>query len=146
MSKRTTIILDDDALVILNDPINLSLAINTSVKDASAYKNTLSYLAAHLLPELTDAEWKAVLSTYSGRPLKERFTRRPYRIASDMLNDFGEVDLSNLLPEQAEIIKKIHALTQPQQFALLEFVDYFWSKKWESASDFSTIKQVFVTL
>jgi hypothetical protein len=87
------------------------------------------FLLKSELPDLTMDEWTVILNVYTGCYFPAHSV--PARIASDMMDNVGAVDLAELSPDYAEMVKKIHALTQIQQLAILYFVQIFWSSDWK---------------
>lgn len=96
----------------------------------------LQWLTTESLPELTEGEWETILNVYSGSIIE---LIPPFRIASDMMDDKGAIALEELEPEYADLVKKMHALSQVEQFAVLDFVQKFWAKDWKDCSDFAAI-------
>jgi hypothetical protein len=96
----------------------------------------LGWLSQELLPDLTDAEWQLILNTYSGCLLDYH---RPLRIASDIMDDLGAIDINDLDADTAAVVRKCHAMSQPEQFAVLDFVSQFWAGDWSDAEDFQAI-------
>jgi hypothetical protein len=86
------------------------------------------YLIKTSLPELTVDEWTIILNVYTGCYFPAHGV--PARIASDMMDNVGAVSLEELSPEYAELVKKVHAMTQIEQLAILYFVHIFWAGKW----------------
>lgn len=118
-----------DARTRSDDQIAWSQALNEGFK-------ALQWLTAESLPELTEGEWETILNVFSGSIIE--FTP-PFRIASDMMDDKGAIALEELDPEYAALVKKMHALSQVEQFAVLDFVQKFWAKDWKDCSDFAEI-------
>ena len=97
----------------------------------------LSWLTQQALPVLTPAEWEILLNVYAGSWLE---FQPPFRIASDIMDNFGALELSELEPAVAELAKKMHALSQVEQYSIMEFVRIFWTHDWNSEPDFETIR------
>lgn len=94
------------------------------------------------LPDLTTLEWETLLNVYTGCEMSSYSP--PYRVASDMMDDRGEVDLAVLAetdPDYAELVRKVHAMTQAEQLAIIDFCQRFWSRDWSSYPDFDAIKR-----
>jgi len=87
------------------------------------------------LPEFTPAEWQVILNTYAGTC--DSLQVQPYRVASDLMDDLGLLDVND--HPNADLVKRIHGMTQAEQFAILTFVQIFWSNDWSDAKDFSEI-------
>lgn len=91
------------------------------------------------LPTLTPGEWEAVLNTYAGTT--GAIDHPPYRVAADMMDDQGLVDVTQ--HPNADLVIRIHAMSQVEQYAILIFVERFWAGDWDEAADFSeTIKLI----
>lgn len=102
------------------------------------------FLLKNALPEFSTAEWEIILNVYAGCYFPAHGV--PARIASDMMDNLGEVDLEKLTefhPEYASLVRKTHAMTQVEQLAVLYFVQIFWSNNWTSEWDevVKTIKE-----
>lgn len=83
------------------------------------------------MPELTTPEWVRILDAHRGVITDDL---RPYRLASDLMDDYGTIDLADLQPEQAALVRKLHDMTQAQQWAILDVVKRFWAGRWENYS------------
>jgi hypothetical protein len=89
------------------------------------------FLIRGSLPELTMEEWTIILNVYAGCYFPAHGV--PCRIASDIMDDIGEFSIEaveKLMPEKAELIRKVHAMSQLEQLAMLYFVQIFWSNDW----------------
>jgi hypothetical protein len=95
------------------------------------------YMARTHLPELTDGEWQVVLNCYAGTC--GSIEHPPYRIASDMMDDLGLINVED--HPSADLVKRIHAMSQVEQFAILSFVEKFWSADWSHVEGFDDIKK-----
>jgi hypothetical protein len=87
------------------------------------------FLLKSELPELTMEEWEVILNVYTGCYFPAHGV--PARIASDMMDNVGAIDLSELSAEYSEMVKKVYAFSQVQQLAILYFVQIFWSCNWK---------------
>lgn len=96
----------------------------------------LSWIASAELPELTQSEWQTILNVYAGSAID--YTP-PYRVASDMMDDRGAISIDELEPEYAALVRKIHGMTQAQQWAILDFAKRFWARDWSEAKDWAEI-------
>ena len=102
------------------------------------------FLLRGALPELSMDEWTIILNVYSGCYFPAH--RTPARIASDMMDNLGEISLENLeknQPDYATLVKKIYKLSQLEQLAILYFVQIFWLNKWtEDWDDDDVVKTI----
>lgn len=101
-----------------------SEAINATVEQ-------FRFLLRESLPELNIDEWTAILNVYAGCYFPAHGI--PSRIASDMMDNVGEISLEKLeqsSPDYAVLVKKIYAMSQLEQLAVLYFVQIFWSHDW----------------
>lgn len=103
-----------------------SRAVNTQFDSAREYAGVIRRLAAQLLPELSHEEWQYVLNAFNGTFHEDRF-RSPQKIASAVMDDYGVEILDNCEPEFQAAIRKLAALSQPEQFAVREFAAWYWS-------------------
>lgn len=89
------------------------------------------YLLRISLPELDQGEWATILNVYAGTYFPAHGV--PARIASDMMDNLGEISIESLRiqnPEYADLVEKVHQFDQTQQLAILYFVQIFWSQNW----------------
>ena len=94
----------------------------------------LSWLTRQLCPELSVRAWHLLLDAYAGHFFDDQMpVRSPFRLASDILDHYGEVSIEAFNPEDAEAIKSIHALSQPQQYAVSQVIRIFWAQKWDGS-------------
>lgn len=96
----------------------------------------LSWITRQALPELTTGEWTIILNVYAGTWIE---FHPPFRIASDIMDNFGEVDIAQLDDDIADLVKKVYAMSQIEQFAIMSFVQIFWANNWNSEPDFDAI-------
>jgi hypothetical protein len=97
----------------------------------------LIYLVRSSLPELSVKEWEIILNVYAGCYFPAHGV--PARIASDIMDNFGEVDIDDIKPELAAFVRKTHAMSQTEQLAILYVAQMFLSKNWGSYNDFQDI-------
>lgn len=83
------------------------------------------YLLGQALPNLSRKEWTALLNIYAG--WRAPCYSLPIRIASDIMDDAGTVDISRLPDDTRALVHKMHGLSQLEQLAVLYFVQIFWS-------------------
>lgn len=96
----------------------------------------LSWITRQALPELTTGEWTIILNVYAGTWIE---FHPPFRIASDIMDNFGEVDIIQLDDDIADLVKKVYAMSQIEQFAIMSFVQIFWANNWNGEPDFDAI-------
>lgn len=135
MSLKKSVMFSDQAVTYITartrdqNDIAWSQSVNRTFE-------AVEWLSRYLLPELNQQEWELILNTYAGCITD---FHRPLRIASDMMDNFGEVDINDLSPEIAGVVRKCHALSQPQQFAVMDFINVFWSRDWSSFKNWDDI-------
>ena len=83
------------------------------------------------LPDLTEADWQEILNIQNGAFIE---LRPSFRLASDMLDYYGAVSVESLSPEQADLAKRLHAMPQIQQAAILWVCRNFWSRQRDEGS------------
>jgi len=93
------------------------------------------WLFRQSLPEFSPDEWQIILNAYSGTC--DSLQCQPYRVASDLMDDLGLLDVSD--HPNADLVKRIYAMSQAEQFAILTFVQIFWSGDWNDVADFSEV-------
>ena len=113
-----------------NDSVAWSDGINRSV-------SALNWLGRELLPELSEKEWNVILNVYTGSLVDFNY---PLRIASDMMDNVGVIDLNEIADEYyRELVIKTHSFSQPEQWAVMDFVLYYWSNDWSESADFNEV-------
>jgi hypothetical protein len=83
------------------------------------------WLMRQSLPELSNQQWQTLLNVYSGSEMTSY--NPPYRVASDILDCFGVLELSELDQPVADLARMCHGMTQAQQCAILDACQRFWS-------------------
>lgn len=113
-----------------------SEAINATVEQ-------FRFLLRGSLPDLDIEEWHIILNVYAGCYFPAHGV--PARIASDMMDDLGEISIENLKPDYAALVRKVYAMSQLEQLAILYFVQIFWSNDWKGdwAEIVTAIKKLF---
>jgi|SRR5690625_2359700 len=106
------------------DEISWSKALNEGFK-------ALKWLADQALPDLSADEWQVILNAYAGSIVS---FDPPYRVASDLMDDVGAISIEELEPSYAALVKKIHGMSQLEQYAIMDFVQKFWSRDWNGMS------------
>jgi zona occludens toxin (predicted ATPase) len=92
-------------------------------------------------PDLSTAQWQILLNVYNGCIISEY--HRPYRIASDMMDSIGAIDITQVEksdPDFADLVRKMYDFSQLEQMAILDFIQNFWANKWQKFNDFEAIK------
>lgn len=112
----------DDGPIAWSQQVNRALIVN-------------DWLFRQCLPELSAEEWQTVLNAYAGTTGSLEVP--PYRVASDLMDDLGLIDVAD--HPMPELVKRLHAMDQAQQFAVLQFVERFWARDWNNAGSFGEI-------
>ena len=93
-------------------------------KGLSSYINSAFEQLAHLAraekPELSKSEWVELYNVYAGSDLT-RFVM-PFDLADDLRTHYG-----NLPQNLTALYDKLSAMTQAQQFAVLDAVRVYWA-------------------
>lgn len=111
------------------DEIMWSQALNENFK-------ALSWLIRASLPELLVEDWEKILNVYAGSIIE---FQPPFRIASDIMDYHGALELQQLEQDWAMLAITLHGMSQAQQYAIMEFVRVFWSHDWSDTEDFKEI-------
>lgn len=111
------------------DDIMWSQALNESFK-------ALSWLIRESLPDLPVDDWEKIMNVYAGRWIE---FQPPFRIASDIMDHHGALELQQLELDWASLAIRLHGMSQAQQYAIMEFVRVFWSHDWTQEPDFKSI-------
>lgn len=96
----------------------------------------LKWLSNEALPDLSPSEWEVILNAYAGSIVS---FNPPFRVASDLMDDAGAISLEELKPDHAAIVKRVHGMSQIEQFAIMDFVQKFWARDWSDCEDFREI-------
>ncbi len=99
--------------------------ISWSEQINNAFK-LLRFLSQNSLPTLQEKEWELLFNVYAG---SQSILHPPFRVASDILDHFGEISVDALKPEHKGFVLKAHTWSQAQQFAVLDHVTKFWAKE-----------------
>ena len=123
MPIKKSIMVSDTTLKFIqdrhkDDNFSWTEAINAPIHDL----NTLIKLH---LPELSENDWLTIIDAYSGFLFQPMMF--PLRIASDIMDHYGVVDISKLDSKLQETIKRVHGLSQIEQYAVLDMVRWFWN-------------------
>ena len=103
----------------------------------------LKWLTSQALPDLNTSEWEQLINAYSGCMMG---FSPPFRIASDLMDDVGAVSIVELTPDYAALVKKIHGMSQVEQYAIQDFIIKFWAGDWSDCKDFEEIKARIIKL
>lgn len=68
------------------------------------------------LPDLSEADWQEIRKVHNGVCID---LKPPHRLASYMMDFYGAISIEQLTPAQADLVKRLHAMTQVQQTAIL---------------------------
>lgn len=101
----------------LSDSPNFSGQINSAIE-------TLAHLAQAEKPALSDSEWTELYNIYAGSDLTRLVL--PLNLAKDMLDHYGAT-VPSQLPDQQALIERLAAMTQVQQYAIIDAVRVFWA-------------------
>jgi len=88
------------------------------------------------LPALSTDDWQVIMNAYSSGT-RDTISCIPFQIASDIMGDRGLLDVEQ--HPQKNLVKRIHAMTQAEQFAILTVVRIFYLNSWHDADSFSDI-------
>jgi len=107
-----------------------SQALNESFK-------ALKWLSQQALPELSQNEWQTILNAHEGCIVS---FNPPYRVAINIIDDaLARIETDELGPGYTPLVKKVHGLSQIEQYAVMDFVQKFWSRDWSDFSDWDEI-------
>ena len=101
-------------------PAGLSPMINAVIQ-------RYDWLMKHSLPELTADEWQMLLNCYCSTEMVS-YTP-PFRIASDMMDDLGVLELAELEENLQTFIKRVNGFSQAEQLAILDRCHRFWNSQ-----------------
>ena len=139
MSKKAGVYLTDHSQAII-ESLSGESASPSSVINAALER--YRWVCSQSLPDLTAQEWQSILNVYAGSEMSSYSP--PYRVASDMMDDIGAVDIAAVAdndPDYAELVRKTHAMTQAEQLAIIDFCQRFWCRDWSEFADFDAIKR-----
>lgn len=139
MSKKTGVSFSDATYSVIENMIKDGSKISFA-SQVNEVINRYRWICKASLPDLSESEWEAILNCYAGCFMQEQYP--PYRIASDLMDDRGAIDLAALAdsdPEYAALVRKVHAMSQAEQLAILDLVQRFWAGKWDHMENFGAI-------
>jgi len=135
MSIKKSIFLSDSSERIIHE-----LSRDEESPQWSATINTLlpaaEWVFNQSLPDLSDGEWQTILNCYAGSC--DYLSHPPYRIASDMMDDLGLLDVNQ--HPQSDLVRRVYEMTQAEPFAILYFVQRYWSENWNDAESFADVR------
>ena len=112
-----------------DDSTNLSTSINT-------FFDRFIYLISEAIPELTSEEWLCIFNTYCGCKLSEYKDIRFISVESDIIDNFGVDDISDLSENIQLLVKKIHRMSRVEKLSILYVNDFFWINNGSYNCDF----------
>lgn len=137
MATKKSVFLADFTVNWINDTTTKKL--NGEELDGPKWSESINatfeqfrFLLRDALPDLDQNEWQTILNVYAGCYFPAHGV--PARIASDMMDNLGECDLAAVektMPDYAALVRKVHAMNQVEQLAILYFVQIFWSNDWK---------------
>lgn len=137
MSIKKSLMISDSTL----DYINARTKADTSdvrwSHEVNKAFSQLGWTMRQALPDLTHGEWELLLNVYAGTWLDD--FAPPFRIASDIMDHFGAVDLSTLDEDTQAVIRRMHGLSQVEQLAVMDFIQKYWSNDWSHCKDFDHV-------
>ena len=137
MGIKKSVMISDQTLNFIEERTNCEIAWSKAVN--GAFSN-LQLLINLNMPNLSDKDWRIVLDVHSGNINLFDSVSYPFRLASNVMDHYGVIDLNDLVPEIQMTVKKLHGLTQAEQYAVYDVVGRFWAKNWsEVDGEFSDI-------
>ena len=124
MSTKKSIMISDKSVRFIQarckecDDIQWSQSMNNAIDE-------LDYLYKALLPDFTEEQWFVILDAYQGVIIDTRTL--PFRLASDIMDHYGVIDVSDLDEPQQGTVRAVYNLNQPEQMAVLDMVRRFWA-------------------
>ena len=137
MSIKKSVMISDQTLNFIEERTNCEIGWSKAVNGAFS---SLQLLINLNMPNLSDKDWRIVLDVHCGNINLFDSVSYPFRLASDVMDHYGVIDLNDLAPEIQVTVKKLHGLTQAEQYAVYDVVGRFWAENWsEIDGDFSDI-------
>ena len=93
-----------------------SEAINSTIRQ-------IRYLIKYSIPELTIGEWKTLINVYKTEEFPA-YGLKPW-IARDIMYKAGALSVEQLTTEDSALVKKMDALTDVQQLAVLYVIQIY---------------------
>lgn len=106
----------------------------------NATTDQFRYLLRVSVPELSIEEWTSIFNIYNGCHMPAHSI--PARVASDMMDDIGAIDLENVDKDYAALVRKVYAMTQAEQMAITYVAQIFWSSEWKLDKDDDWLKMI----
>lgn len=125
MSLKKSVMISDSAVKAIQARsrgdvgISWSQSINKAVTD-------LKTLCRVMLPKLDESEWVMILNVHNGSFLQDQ-TFFPLRLASDVMDCYGVVDIGDLDEPHQALVRKLYAMSQAEQYAILDMVQKYWA-------------------
>lgn len=124
-------------LIHLNQKAFDFIEARTPVRDGNTARHSLtrelhnsleahSWLIRESIPELSLDTWQALIDTYAASPIFDRPNKRRLRLAMDVMDHFGVLDISHLTQEKAAIVLSLRHLNQIEQFAVSEVLRVYF--------------------
>jgi hypothetical protein len=98
------------------------------------------FLLRQSLPDLSMEEWQTLLNVYAGSYFPAHGV--PARIASDMMDNIGAVDINKVDKTYADLVRKIYDFNQTEQLAILYFIQIFWANDWPMKEWNEIVKEI----
>ena len=99
----------------------------------NATTDQFRYLLKVSIPDLNIYEWTSIFNIYNGCHMPAHSI--PARVASDMMDNIGAIDLENVGKDYAALVRKVYAMTQTEQLAITYVAQIFWSSEWKLDED-----------
>lgn len=123
MGVKKSVFLSDSAVnwaevttATLGENPKWSEAINAAI-------DQLRSLIKSAMPDLTQDEWVIIANTYTGCYMPAH--RNPVKIASDVMDNLGVIDINKLDVETRGLVEKLYNMSQLEQMAVMYVVQVF---------------------
>lgn len=143
MSTKKSVLLTDHTVAIMQ-----ACTDKRNPDNSIAWSNLINrsiivndFLFRESLPDFSVEEWQAILNTYTG--CYGILEHPPFRVASDMMDNRGLINVDD--HPDTELVIRIHAMSQAEQFAILSFVERFWCNDWDHVEDFNEVIETIKT-
>ena len=122
-TKKSLMLADETVKFIENKNTKSDVSWSYEVNDAIS---RLSTIYNDIRPELSLRQWEIILGVYDGVKVK---IESKVRIASDVMDSYDAVDISNIPKDAQETVRLLHNMSQSQQIAVLDVVERYWAEK-----------------
>jgi len=144
MSIKKSVMIHSTTLAVMNAMTDKRSNDENSPQWSSLVNRAVivnDFLFRASMPDLSINDWQVILNCYAGTV--GSLEHPPFRISSDLMDDRGLIDI-DLHPDK-DLVKRVHVMSQCEQFAILSFVERYWNNNWDHAKDFEDVIDIILS-